>query len=513
MVFVDNLSVGEESFDVQLGVDQGIATARFTIPLPLPLHVAPNAEVAIEIGHNNLSGQVFTGRIPSWDKAISIQGDIATVRAVGWASLLAYPDRFDLFYDGPITIAALFDSLCARRGVPSYRADAVTDVSGTVEIELGGNPHIDDGRVRIPAAQGYLSFLNNAVEPYGYRVYDTVEGVLLTRISGLPTELVTLQFAEGVNVFSCRRSYDTTTIRNYWRVIGQTYEDEQGATVPIESIPESVTGDPLVPVNDGIHYEEFRSSLITSQQQANFIRQRLEIDHSTPHILSRWEAPAVPGIMPGQAVTLHAPSVGASDFLWLMSMDITSSPRGLTATYEGWQGSGSSLPTGNSKVEIDIQASPIHLGNETLSHYAHPVPHDSVDWTWNITIDERATAVNVRGLHHGTNSQLIGGVNTDIEVTKWEVWLPGSDFDDDEQRPVRSGNMPIVDENLLEELDYDDLSNWAPFAINLRNLDAGNYVLRLVSGVKAGPDDFEVRDVILEVYGVVEPVVIPGESS
>jgi hypothetical protein len=136
-----------------------------------------------------------------------------------------------------------------------------------------------------------------------------------------------------------------------------------------------------------------------------------------------------------------------------------------------------------------------------------------VDWTWDFTIDDRATAVNVRGLHHGTNSQLIGGVNTDIEVTKWEVWLPGSDFDDDEQRPERSGNMPIVDENLLQRLDYDDLDNWAPFAINLRNLDAGNYTLRLVSGVKAGPDDFEVRDVILEVYGVVEPVILPGESS
>ena len=71
--------------------------------------------------------------------------------------------------------------------------------------------------------------------------------------------------------------------------------------------------------------------------------------------------------------------------------------------------------------------------------------------------------------------------------------------------------MPIVNEDLRLRKNYNNLSNWAPFAVNLRSLDAGDYVLRLVSGVKEGPDDFEVRDVILEVFGIAEPAIIPEE--
>ena len=44
-------------------------------------------------------------------------------------------------------------------------------------------------------------------------------------------------------------------------------------------------------------------------------------------------------------------------------------------------------------------------------------------------------------------------------------------------------------------------------------MDAGDYVLRLVCGTKAGKDDFEVRDVYLEVFGVAEPVIEPGEGD
>jgi hypothetical protein len=92
--------------------------------------------------------------------------------------------------------------------------------------------------------------------------------------------------------------------------------------------------------------------------------------------------------------------------------------------------------------------------------------------------------------------------------------VPASKYDStgtDAPRPEASGNMPIVNEDLALRKNYNLLSNWQPFAINLGRLEPGNYVLRLVSGVKAGPDDFEVRDVILETFGVAEPVVIPAE--
>jgi hypothetical protein len=515
MVLVDGISVDAIAWDTQHGVDQATSTCRFDVPLPRPAGIVANAAVSIQGGHNDLAGTFFSGRIPSWQSSMTMRGDVLSVRAVGWSSLLNERERFELSYDGPITISALFDSFCARRAVPSYRADTVTDPTGTIEITMGGNPSIDDGKVIIPASQTLLGFLNNAAEPYGYRVYDAQDGtVRLSRVSGLPVGDPVVTFTEGVHLMSGQSEYDIGGIVNYWDVQGQTYEDAYGASVPIRAFPATIVSDDLIPVNDGIRYREYRNSLIVRQQQAEIIRARLEIDTSEPETPVRWEAVAVPGVSVGDVVAVDCETIEANANYWLMSMDVRGDD-GLTARYDGWLGAGQSMPSGDNSTEYEIQTTPIHLGNETLSHYAVPVPSGTSD-TWNITIPDRATAVNVRGLHHGTNSQLIGGVNTDIEVTKWQIWTDGTtDFSEDGEdapRPETSGNMPIVNEDLLLRRDYTNLANWSPFAINLGRLDAADYILRLVSGVKASWDDFEVRDVVLEVWGIAEPLVIPGED-
>jgi hypothetical protein len=518
-VFVGGVTVDAVSWSAQFGVDQAVATCSFTIPLPRPETVVANAVVEIQAGHNDLVGTVFSGRIPSWEAVMDTRGDTFNVRAVGWCSLLAYPERFDLTYDGPITLSALFDSLCARRGVPSYRADDVTDPTGTIEITLGGNAAIDEGKVIIKASQSPLAFLTSSVEPFGYRVYDTPSGeVRLTRVSGLPVGDPVVTFTEGVHLMSARSQYDITGITNYWEIVGQTYEDDYGATVPIRAFPETIPSDDLIPVNDGVSYRQYRNSLLVTQQMAEIVRQVREIDTSEPDTPVKWEAVAVPGVDPGDVVTVDCDTVEANGVYWLQSMDITSSARGLTASYEGWLGAGTALPAGNDRTTITIQTAALHLGDEYEAHYAHPAIQGTSK-TWDITIPERATAVNVRGLHHGTNSQVVGGVQTDLEVTKWQVWLPevpASKYDTtgtDAPRPEASGNMPVVNENLPQRLNYTLLSNWQPFAINLGRLDAGEYVLRLVCGVKAGNDDFEVRDVYMEVFGVAEPVIEPGDGE
>jgi hypothetical protein len=313
-----------------------------------------------------------------------------------------------------------------------------------------------------------------------------------------------------------RRDYDTSDIVNYPDVHGRTYEDTLGGSVPIRAFPATVVSDPLIPVNSGVRKKSLQSNLIDSQQLAEIVMAVQQENNAAPDTRVRWEAIAVPGLNVGDVVELESDTPEASGTYWLMSMDINGDENGLLATYEGWAGGGTTSPVGDDSTEYSIQESPIHLGNETLSHYAVDAPSGTSE-TWDITIPERATAINIRGLHHGTNSQLIGGVNTDLEVTKWQIWAADVDPDDydseesDAPRPESSGNMPIVNEDLRLRKNYNLLSNWAPFAVNLRSLDAGDYVLRLVSGVKEGPDDFEVRDVILEVFGIAEPAIIPQE--
>lgn len=515
-VFVDGVTVDALSWNAQFGVDQGVSTCQVRVPIPRPATVVANAPVEIQGGHNDLVGTMFSGRIPSWDLDMDQRGDLLTVRAVGWASLLAYPERFDLTYDGPITVSALFDSLCVRRGVPSFRADPVTNKDGTIEATLGGNTQIDGGKVIVPASQTPLTFLNNAAEPFGYRVYDTPDGtVRLSRVSGLPNTDAVVTFTEGVHLLAGRSQYSITGIVNYWEVIGQTYEDQYGASVPIRSFPAEIPSDPLIPVNDGVSYRQYRNSLLVTLQMAELVRERLEIDTSEPDTPVRWEAVAVPGVSVGDAVAVDCETVEANGTYWLMDLDLTGDERGLTATYDGWLGAGESLPAGVDLTTIDIQDAPLHLGDETLSHYAVPSPSGTSD-TWDIEIPDRATAVNVRGLHHGTNSQLIGGVQTDLQVTKWQIWPGGTTSfpdNDSDNRPVRTGNMPIVNEDLAARKDYTNLANWSPFAVNLKSLDPGEYVLRLVCGEKAGRDDFEVRDVVLETYGTTEPTVLPEETE
>jgi hypothetical protein len=516
-VYVGGVTVDAFAWDAQFDVDS-TATAKLTVALPRPAAIEPNAVVEIQGGHNGLVGTLFSGRIPAWRNSVTSRGLLCEVRPVGWTSLLAFRSRFDLVYDGPITIAALFDSLCARMGVPSYVADDVTDPTGTITITLGGNPQVNEGKVTIPANQTPLSFLRTACKPFGYRIYDTPSGVVrLSRVSGLPAGDPVVTFTEGVHPFSEESWYDISGIVNYPDIHGPTYEDEWGASIPIRAFPGTVEASSLIPVNEGVSYQDTRNSMLDTQQLAEVAMAVALIDGSEPDTPVSWNALAVPGISVGDAVVLDAETIDAAGAYWLTSMDINSSA-GLTAKYDGWAGAGEALPAGNNRTTQTIQTDPLHLGNEYEAHYAHPAIQGTSK-TWNITIAERATAVNVRGLHHGTNSQLINGVNTDLEVTKWQVWLPevpASKYDTtgtDAPRPEASGNMPIVNENLLQRLNYNLLSNWQPFAINLGRLEPGDYVLRLVSGVKAGPDDFEVRDVILETFGIAEPVVVPQEQE
>jgi len=515
-VYIGGVMTECKSYNTQHRVGQ-MATASLVLTLPVGDHVKANAEVEIWDGHNNLMGIRFSGRIPAWKKAMTDNGNLMTIRPVGWSSLLAYRERYDLEFVGPITVRAVFDSLCSRRGVPNYRADVVLDDTGTIEVTLGGNPYIEEGIVTVPASQSPLSWLNSAVEPYGYRVYDDLLGtVRLSRLSGLPSGVPVVNFTEGTNLLSADQDYDISDIVNYWEVEGPIYEDDIGRSIPISAIPEFIEQDDLIPVNSGVNYQQYRNGDLVTQQQAEIVRRRLEIDTSEPSDPVSWSSVAVPNVSPGDTVSITSETLGITENFWVMGVDVANDDGGLVATYEGWRGSGSPLPAGVDLITILIRTAAIHIGDETVPWYAQPVP-SGLETSWDFTIPKRATAVNVVFDVHGSNSQFIGGINEDLTVSKFELWkLPI--IDPEEDKPHASGTLPVLDENYAQQYNYaTDNSKWSLGAISLKGFDEEevNVRLKLISGknTKAtlGPqDDFEVRNVYVEVYGTVEPVVVPG---
>lgn len=525
LIYVGGVTVDAMSWDARFRV-RDTSTATITMPLPRPAVIQPNAAVRIEAGHDDLTGTMFAGRIPAWKSAMTDRGNILTVRPVGWSSLLAYRDRYDLSWDGPITIRALFDALCARRGVPSYRADAVLSPDGSWEVALGGNPRIDDGKVLLPASTTPLAFLRSAAELFGYRIYDTPDGtVRLSRLSGRPAGAPVVRFAEADHLTTVSSDDDISGFANYHDISGPTYEDEFGASIPIRAFPAQVVPSPLVPVNAGIAYDPYRNNLLVTTELAEVARQVREIDGAAPSTPVSWSSVAIPGVSVGDTVALEAPTVEAVQPYWVNGVSVRMPETGaFAATWDGWIGGGVSLPPGDNRTITMIQNAPRHWGDEWLAHYAVPTPEPG-PLVYPVTIPDRATAINIEGWHHGTNSQLLDGVQTDLEVTKWEVHLVGADRTAQHYRPAASGNMPVSNERLGERLPYSrfvvvndvvtDPGYWSRFAVNLSRLDPEDYTFELVPGIKGGKDDGEIRRVEVVVYGINEPIVVPdgGQPS
>src|SRR5438045_5705235 len=93
-----------DAFEVHCshGVERPVGTASIIIPAPIPAQVALNATVEIHAGYRGATARIFSGRIPDTAVDVDEQGFTATIRCVGWASLLAYPDEKELHWTGPV---------------------------------------------------------------------------------------------------------------------------------------------------------------------------------------------------------------------------------------------------------------------------------------------------------------------------------------------------------------------------------------------------------------------------
>lgn len=477
------------------------ATGRLSLLLPRHSAVTALAEVEIQGGVNDLVGTQFSGFIPNWENNMTSRGDLLDVDIVGWSQLLHEPLRDDVVFAGPVAADAVFVALCQLVGVLSFIAESAIVPDGS-PLMLGGNNAVDDGAVTIKANQSPLSQFSRWVEPYRYFVTDYPNGtVVFHRVLGTPSGTPVVTFTQGLHLGTARRGYDVREIVNVWDVNGVTYEDEFGGRVPTRSIADPDTVAPHDEIRGGYRYREVRNSDIVRQDQADAIRQCLEIEASAASAPVRWESVAVPGVNPGDVVAVESSTVEASGSLWLMSVEVDNDNSGYTAAWEGSAGAGEAHPGIVDRIEIPIQTTAVHLGDEFRSNYAHPATQGT-EKVWTFTLPVNVGVANIRGEGHGWNSQVIGGVQTDLEVTKWAVWLHGVDRDDDDNRAEQSGNMPIMNEDL--GTNWATKPDWAPFAVNLKTLDAGEYDLVLTCGDKAGKDDGEIRNSYLECYGTVE---------
>lgn len=532
--FIGGEPVEPVSFSAQFGVRQQHATASLQLDLSdgRPAALTDNAEVEVIAGFDGFTGRVFHGFIPAWDGVVSARGQWLTVHPIGWSRLLAFPFRFDLQWSGPISPREIFLALCEMRGVPAVRADLMTAPDGVTSITVGGNAYVDDGMVTLPGGRDPLRWLAGICEPFGYRIFDTPDGVVrLQRVSGLPPfdseDLgdTIVHFRDTTNVSRVARGYDVSTIINYHEVTGPTYEDAIGATIPIRSLPESITPDDRIPVNDGIHFQSYSNTLLVTQEMADVVRQVREVDQSEPTYEFDWDGIGLPLVSVGDTVAVTSFTINkvtGGDFLsdlvaalpvplWLTELDLSVSERaGFSGRYTGWAGAGSALASGEDLTIIPLQISAVHAGDEYVGWYSQPSPVGT-ELSWEIEIPERATAVNIVFEVHGSNSQYIGGQNEDLTISKWEMWRP-----EDTERPSASGNLPVIDENYAQQLDYTQDQYWTRAAVSLRGTDAGIVTFKLVCGenrnLPAGTkyDDFEIRNAYIHVYGVSLPT-LPDE--
>lgn len=497
------------------------AVGSLSLPLPVPGHVTPGALVEVQAGHNDLVGTVFAGMIPRQEAALSMRGATLDVALHGWSAVLAEPELEDMVFDGPVTLDAVFVAVCERKGIPAYIADRPVYPDGVTAVTLGGNLQVNEGKVTIKADQSPLAQLQRMAADYATYIFDIPQGpVVLKQVSGLPNTAPVIALQEGVHLVSISHDHDIRDVVNYHDVQGVVYEDQFGGLVPVRSRPESYEPDPLIA--GGVRRRPMRSSDIVRQDQADAIRQFLEINASDPSRPVACAGVGVPGIAPGDVVQVESTTVGTTGSYWLMGLRQAFSVRsGFAATYDLRAGTGQAMPSLIERTEIVIDDAVWHGGDEYVAWYANPAPQGQRK-TWPFSLPQKATHVNIRAFAHSWNSQLQGGANTDLNTSKWEIWPSGADRDADGARPETSGTLPVMNEDYALQPDFDefvvdddgnvvDPGHWSQTAVSLSRLDPGDWELDLVCGKGAGIDDGEVRRIRMEVWAASDPAEVLPE--
>jgi hypothetical protein len=507
LVLIGGVQTDCTAVTTRYDVDAPVGTCTITLPLPLPEHVTFGAEVEVQAGYPGVVGTIFRGRIPRRTQSIRAAGKTATITAASHGQRLARPDYVDVTYAGPISMKALFEALCARRRVELYRSDDTTAPDGTTVIALGSNTDVNEGRVHIRRKTRTLDLLTRTAALFGYRVFDTAEGVRQQRVSGLPDAEAAITVTEAWNALTIEQEDDVEGLVNYWEVLGARYTDSDGVPVAIRSIPLEVPHDPILADiwGEGWARAERSGDILDTVALADIARNVAEIDHSEPQARVRWQTHGAPYLMPGNTVEVVSDTIGISGLQWLMRVEHTLDSGGFHTTCEGWRGAGEALPAGADCVVTPVPGGPWHVGDENVPWYAVPNPNSGRQVTIPFTVAEYYSSIAVYGLAHGSNSYQLGGVNADAEVSRFEIWQFGE--------RVGTGNLPVLAENYSKRLPYGaGDTHWSRIVIPITgSLEPGTAELRILSGedrrlpASTKWDDFEVKSLTLRTCGVGEP--------
>lgn len=526
VVTIDGQLIDAVEADSHCGVDRTVG--RATVSAIVPAYTATqlrdrwiNRPIEIQAGYAERGGavRIFAGRVASLDREWTGTMDL-TIRATGWAKILDWKSEQDLWFPGGTTLYEIARALCTLRGVPQFGGEPITYLDGVTPVRLGGVAEIDGGRVKVPKRTSWLQWLSQKLRLVAYRIFDREDGyVWWQRVNGQLAADPVMAFAQADNVVSMGREDDVDGVVTWWDVEGARYTDADGIDVQIRSFPVSVPPFPF-PAPPEFIRDEIRDSVLTTEALADLARNAAELDTSGPYELDRWAFLGEPSVRSGQVVSLTAPTLELADARrWVMSTDHHFSDRGMTTDWTGWAGTGSPVPGGDDEDEIPVVTGPVHVGDENLWHYAHPANQGKVI-SFPITVPETYTAIWLEGWFHGVNSYLLGGVNTDSEVSKVEVHQDQGQ--DDPTKPVGSATLPVMPENLANRFPYNQL----PTTANKRHwefrripvpgrLEPGTATVKLVSGEdrKIGAafrfDDFEGYGLVLKVSGVGYPT-LPG---
>lgn len=502
------------------GVEQPVGTCTVYMRAPRPASLTMNAEIEIEAGYAGATRRIFHGFVTDDDSDTDNRGNLVRVDGAGWASRLAYPEPNGIEITGPVSLKDAFRSLCLLREIPTYLADDSTYVDGVTEIMLGGNAQVNGGHVRIDSKTSPLAWLTRTVSLFGYRVFDSPDGaVRLARISGLPptAEASIQSYSEGANCYRLSKSRDRDRMITYWEVVGARYTDADGGITQIRSIPASVPFDATLDPR-GYRKDTLSSQELVTSVQADGARNAYETDYSEVREDVTWEAAGRPDLQPGDVVTVTGASHGlSSQRLWLTELSQGVTDRGYLASMAGWFGAGSALAAGDDCVSTSVTLPGdgiLHIGDETVSHYADSSP-DGLSVTVDITItDADYSSLRLTGLVHGSNSYQTRTAATGSVVELWQLddpTLPESGSN--ELKRKGSMTLPTADEEYSLARAYGSSDTyWQSFSLPLPgSVKAGAAELRFIAGTTgSGRDDYEIKTVSLVACGVGEPA-LPGE--